>query len=145
MFCKRRHYKNPTCFGHHSMTILRGRPSLLVHLPRFSCTLRHMSVLVCGRMPSVCMCIRCSCCLCVVWSCFARPDNTQTATPDTHTNRGHTATNPPKKDKWRSRQLKNSKFTRNEERPPEDCHGIVTETCRVFIYDAFYRTFLTSF
>jgi hypothetical protein len=24
----------------------------------------------------------------------ARPDNTQTATPDTHTNRGHTATYP---------------------------------------------------
>jgi hypothetical protein len=28
--------------------------------------------------------------------CFARPDNTQTATPDTHTNRGHTTTNPKK-------------------------------------------------
>jgi hypothetical protein len=39
---------------------LQGRPSLLVHLPRFSCTLRHLSVLVCGRMPSICMCIQCT-------------------------------------------------------------------------------------
>jgi hypothetical protein len=48
--------------------------------------------------------------------CKARPDNTQTATPGTHKNRGHTATNP-KKDKWRSRKLKSSKCTRNEWRP----------------------------
>jgi hypothetical protein len=60
--------KNPTCFGPYSRTIFRGRPSLLVHLPRFSCTL-HLSVLVCGRMPSVCICIQCTC-LCAVWSCF---------------------------------------------------------------------------
>jgi hypothetical protein len=28
---------------------------------------RHLSVVVCGRMPSVCVCIRCTC-LCAVWS-----------------------------------------------------------------------------
>jgi hypothetical protein len=67
--------KNPTCFGPYSRTIFRGRPSFLVQLPRFSCTLHHMSVLVCGRMPSICMCIQCSC-LCAVWLCFARPDST---------------------------------------------------------------------
>jgi hypothetical protein len=43
MFCKRRHYKNPTCFGHYSMTIFRGRPTFLVHSPLFSCLLRHLS------------------------------------------------------------------------------------------------------
>jgi hypothetical protein len=31
---------------------------------------------VCGHMPSTCMCARCTC-LRVVWSCKARPDNTQ--------------------------------------------------------------------
>jgi hypothetical protein len=43
MFCKRRHIKNSTCFGHHSMTIFRGRPSFLVHLLLFICLLRHLS------------------------------------------------------------------------------------------------------
>jgi hypothetical protein len=43
MFCKRRHYKNPTCFGHYSMNIFKGRPSFLVHLLFFSCLLRHLS------------------------------------------------------------------------------------------------------
>jgi hypothetical protein len=42
MFCKKRHYKNPTCFGPYSMTIFRGRPSFLVHLLPFSCLLRHL-------------------------------------------------------------------------------------------------------
>jgi hypothetical protein len=37
--------KNSTCFGHHSMIILRGLPSSLVHLPPFSCPLRHLSFL----------------------------------------------------------------------------------------------------
>jgi hypothetical protein len=45
MFCKRRHYKNPTCFGHNSMTIFRGRPSFLVHLLPFSCLFSHLSFL----------------------------------------------------------------------------------------------------
>jgi hypothetical protein len=45
MFCKRRHYKNPTRFGHHYMTIFRGRPSFLVHSPLFCCLLRHLSFL----------------------------------------------------------------------------------------------------
>jgi hypothetical protein len=45
MFCKKRHYKNPTCFGPYSMTIFRGRPSFLVHLPLFRCLLRHLSFL----------------------------------------------------------------------------------------------------
>jgi hypothetical protein len=58
-------FKTPTCFGPYSRTIFRGRPSLLVHLPRFCCTLPHMSLLVCGRVPSICMCIRYTC-LCVV-------------------------------------------------------------------------------
>jgi hypothetical protein len=44
MFCKRLHYKNPTCFGHYSMTIFRGRPSFLVHLLPFSCLFLHISV-----------------------------------------------------------------------------------------------------
>jgi hypothetical protein len=61
--------KNPTYFGPYSRTIFRGRPSLLLHLPPFSCPLRHLSLLVCGRMPSICMCVRCTC-LCAVWSCF---------------------------------------------------------------------------
>jgi hypothetical protein len=43
MFCKKRHYKNPTCFGPYSMTIFRGRPSFLVRLLPFSCLLRHLS------------------------------------------------------------------------------------------------------
>jgi hypothetical protein len=33
---------------------------------------------VCGRMPSMCMCVRFTC-LWVVWSCFARLDN-----PESH-------------------------------------------------------------
>jgi hypothetical protein len=61
------------------MTIFRGRPLFLVRLLPFSCLLRRLSFWVCGRMPSICMCVRCSC-LCVVWS-RTRPDNTQTATP----------------------------------------------------------------
>jgi hypothetical protein len=43
MFCKKRHYINPTCFGHYSMTIFRGRPSFLVHLLPLSSLLRHLS------------------------------------------------------------------------------------------------------
>jgi hypothetical protein len=62
--------KNPICFGPYSRTIFRGRSSLVVHLPPFSCPLRHLSLLVCGRMPSICMCVRCTC-LCAVWSCKA--------------------------------------------------------------------------
>jgi hypothetical protein len=42
MFCKKRHYKNPACFGPYSMTIFRGRPSFLVHLLTFSCLFRHL-------------------------------------------------------------------------------------------------------
>jgi hypothetical protein len=45
IFCKRRHYKNPTCFGHYSMAIFRGRPSFLVHPPPISRLLRHLSFL----------------------------------------------------------------------------------------------------
>jgi hypothetical protein len=45
MFCKNRHYKNPTCFSHYSMTIFRVLPSFLVHLLPFSCLLRHLSFL----------------------------------------------------------------------------------------------------
>jgi hypothetical protein len=45
MFCKKRHYKNPICFGPYSRTIFRGRPSFLVHLLPFSCLLRHLSFL----------------------------------------------------------------------------------------------------
>jgi hypothetical protein len=45
MFYKRRHYKSPTCFGHHSMTIFRDRPSFLVHLLPFRCQLRYLSFL----------------------------------------------------------------------------------------------------
>jgi hypothetical protein len=35
--------KNRTCFGPYSMTIFRGRPSYLVHLPPFGCLFRHLS------------------------------------------------------------------------------------------------------
>jgi hypothetical protein len=42
MFCKSV-IKNPTCFGPYTMTIFRGRPSYLVHLPPFGCLLRHLS------------------------------------------------------------------------------------------------------
>jgi hypothetical protein len=45
MFCKNRHYKNPTCFGPYAMTIFRGRLSFLVHLLPFNCMLRHLSFL----------------------------------------------------------------------------------------------------
>jgi hypothetical protein len=45
MFCKKRQYKNPTCFGPHSMTIFRCRHSFLAHLLPFSCLLRHLSIL----------------------------------------------------------------------------------------------------
>jgi hypothetical protein len=38
-------YKNPTCFGHYSMTIFRDRSSFLVNLLLFSCLLRHLSFL----------------------------------------------------------------------------------------------------
>jgi hypothetical protein len=34
--------KNPTCFGHYFMTILKGRPLFLVHLPLFGCLLRNL-------------------------------------------------------------------------------------------------------
>jgi hypothetical protein len=69
MFCKKRHYKNPTCFGHYSMTIFRGRPFLLVHLLPFSCLLRHLSFL--GMWPYaiylyVCPVYLSVCCLVVV-------------------------------------------------------------------------------
>jgi hypothetical protein len=64
MFNKRRHYINPTCFGHHSMTIFRGRTSFLVHLLPFSCLLRHLSflgfVVVCPlfvSVPGVAVCV----------------------------------------------------------------------------------------
>jgi hypothetical protein len=65
---------------------------------------------MCNKAPSICGFS--------IWNflCKARPDNTQTGTPGTHTNRGHTATNP-QKDKWWRRQLKSSKCTRNEGRP----------------------------
>jgi hypothetical protein len=43
IFCKRRHFKNPICFGHYSMTIHRGRLSFLVHPPPISRLLRHLS------------------------------------------------------------------------------------------------------
>jgi hypothetical protein len=33
------------------------------------------------------VCVRCTC-LCAVWSCFARPDSTQTSTPDTQILKG---------------------------------------------------------
>jgi hypothetical protein len=45
MFCKKRHYKNPTCFGPYSMIIFRGRPSFLLNLLPFGCLLRHLSFL----------------------------------------------------------------------------------------------------
>jgi hypothetical protein len=45
MFCKKCHYKNPTCFGPYSMTIFKGRPLFLVHLLPFSSLLRHLSFL----------------------------------------------------------------------------------------------------
>jgi hypothetical protein len=35
--------KTPTCFGPYSMTIFKGRPSYLVHLPPFGCLPRHLS------------------------------------------------------------------------------------------------------
>jgi hypothetical protein len=39
--------KNPTCFGHYHMTILRGR--LLYFVPYyFACLLRHLHYSVCG-------------------------------------------------------------------------------------------------
>jgi hypothetical protein len=81
MFCKKRHYKNPTCFGHYSMTIFRGRPSFLVHLLPFSCLLRHLSFFGYVAVCHLFVCVRCTC-LCAVWSCFALPDSTQTGTPE---------------------------------------------------------------
>jgi hypothetical protein len=87
MFCKKRHYKNPTCFGPCSMTIFWGRPSFLVHLLPFSCLLRHLSfchLFVCVSGVPVC-----------VLSGRAKHDRTthrQLATPETHTNRWHMAT-----------------------------------------------------
>jgi hypothetical protein len=64
------------------MTIFRGRPSFLVHLLLFSYLLRHLSFL---GFVAVCPLFVCvpgiASCLCVVWSCKARPDNTQTGTP----------------------------------------------------------------
>src|SRR5215470_5990013 len=93
MFCKKRHHKNPTCFGPYSMTIFRGRPSFLVHLLPFSCLLRHLSFLdmwpyaiylyVCPVYLSVC-------CLVVLFT------NRQHTDRYTHTNRWHTATYPKK-------------------------------------------------
>jgi hypothetical protein len=46
-----------------------------------------------------------------------------------------------KKRQMTKQAAESSKFTKNEGRPPEDGHGIGTETCRVFVIDAFYRTF----
>jgi hypothetical protein len=67
---KRRHYKKPYMFRSHSMTIFRGRPSSLAHLPPFSCPLRHLSffgfVAVCPLfvcVPGVPVCV-----LSVFWS-----------------------------------------------------------------------------
>jgi hypothetical protein len=82
MFCKKRYYKNPTCFGPYSITIFRGRPSFLVRLLPFSCLLRHLSFLV-------------------MWPYaiyfYVRPVYLSLCcTPDTHTNRWHTATYPKK-------------------------------------------------
>jgi hypothetical protein len=94
MFCKRRHYKNPTCFGHYSMTIFRVRPSFLVHLLPSSCLLRHLSFL--GLWPYALYLYVSGVPICALSGRDSRPDNTQTGTPDTHTNRGHTATNPKK-------------------------------------------------
>jgi hypothetical protein len=79
--------KNPTCFGHYYMTILRGRPFCLVHYHFSACLLRHLPIryVVVGRL-----------CVCVsgvpVCGLSGRPDNPQTATPDTYTNRRHRAT-----------------------------------------------------
>jgi hypothetical protein len=80
MFCKKRHYKNPTCFSPYSMTIFRGRPSFLVHLLPFSSLLRHLSFL--GMWPYaiylyVCLVYLSVCCLvafasCLFRSCFYR-------------------------------------------------------------------------
>jgi hypothetical protein len=51
---------------------LQGSSFALSAYHASAATLRHMSVLVCGRMPSVCICIQCTC-LCAVWSCKALP------------------------------------------------------------------------
>jgi hypothetical protein len=47
--------KNPTCFGHYHMAILRGRLLYLVRYHFSPCLLRHLHYSVCG-----CMC-RCEC------------------------------------------------------------------------------------
>jgi hypothetical protein len=108
MFCEKRHYKNPTCFGPYSMTIFRGRPSFLVHLLPFSCLLRHLSFS--GKWPYAIYLYVCP--VYIDSTQTGTPvyvdstqtgtpvyvDSTQTGTPDTHTNRWHTATYP-KKDK----------------------------------------------
>jgi hypothetical protein len=67
MFCKNI-IKNPTCFAHYCMTILRGRPLYLVHYHFSACLLRHLPiryVAVCRLC--LCVCVRCTC-LWVVWS-----------------------------------------------------------------------------
>jgi hypothetical protein len=81
MFCKNV-IKNPTCFGHYNMTILRGRLLYLVRYHFSASLLRHLHYSVCGCM-----------CLCECWSDVPdcglsgreRPDNPQTGTPDTLT------------------------------------------------------------
>jgi hypothetical protein len=62
--------KNPTCFGHYCMTILRSRPLYLVHYHFSAFLLRHLPiryVAVCR----LCACVRCSC-LWIVWSFMTR-------------------------------------------------------------------------
>jgi hypothetical protein len=74
--------KNPTCFGHYCMAILRCRPLYLVFLLLFDCLLRYLP------FRYVAVCLLCVCVsgvpVCGV-SDRARSDNPQTGTPDTHT------------------------------------------------------------
>jgi hypothetical protein len=70
MFCKSI-IKSPTCFGHYCMTILRGCPLYLVHLPLFRCLLRHLPF----RYVAVCrLCV----CVSGVTVCVLSADNPQT-------------------------------------------------------------------
>jgi hypothetical protein len=71
------------------MTILRGCPLYLVHLPLFRSLLRHLPFWyvavyrLCVRVSGVPVCGMSGC---------ERPDIPQTCTPDTPTHRRHTAT-----------------------------------------------------